>query len=100
MTERLTQMQAMRYGTVPVVTAVGGLVDTVPDADDHADGVGFVAVEPRSEHLLAAMFRAARRVSKKRQRTSLQKRMMAVDWSWERPAQRYAALYDELAPDA
>ncbi len=39
----LTQMQAMRYGAIPVVTGVGGLVDTVPDADRQRDGVGFVA---------------------------------------------------------
>jgi starch synthase len=94
----LTQMQAMRYGTVPVVTAVGGLVDTVPDADMHVDGLGFVAAEPRPEHLLAAMFRATLRIGKKRQRTSLQKRMMAVDWSWKQPAKRYVAIYEELAP--
>jgi len=92
----LTQMQAMRYGTFPVVTAVGGLVDTVPDADERADGLGFVAEQPAPEHLLAAMFRAARRVGKKRQRVSLQKRMMAVDWSWEKPARQYAELYAEL----
>ena len=92
----LTQMQAMRYGTFPVVTAVGGLVDTVPDADDCREGLGFVAQQPTPEHLLAAMFRAARRVAKKRQRVSLQKRMMAVDWSWQKPAERYAELYAEL----
>ena len=96
----LTQMQAMRYGTIPVVTAVGGLVDTVPDADEHRDGLGFVAREPRPEHILAAMFRAVRRVAGKRRRTALQKRMMAVDWSWQRPARRYADLYRELAPEA
>ena len=60
----LTQMQAMRYGAVPIVTAVGGLVDTVPDADLHAKrGVGFVAQRVESTDLLAAMFRAARRLS-------------------------------------
>ena len=41
----LTQMQAMRYGTIPVVTDVGGLHDTVADADDEPDGTGFVAPE-------------------------------------------------------
>jgi len=92
----LTQMQAMRYGTVPVVTAVGGLVDTVPDADEHPDGLGFVATEPTSVDLLAAMFRAARKVSKKRERIAIQKRMMKVDWSWTEPAKRYRKLYREL----
>ena len=60
----LTQMQAMRYGTVPIVTGVGGLVDTVPDADaDRRDGRGFVAARPASTDLLAAMFRAGRRIT-------------------------------------
>ena len=56
----LTQMQAMRYGAIPVVTGVGGLVDTVPDADRATrDGVGFVADRAEPADLLAAMFRAA-----------------------------------------
>ena len=92
----LTQMQAMRYGAAPVVTAVGGLVDTVPDADLDPKGLGFVADEVTSEHLLAAMFRAARAMSKKRTSAALRKRMMAVDWSWTGPAQRYAKMYAEL----
>ena len=92
----LTQMQAMRYGAAPVVTAVGGLVDTVPDADSNPKGLGFVADAVSTEHLLAAMFRAARTMSKKRDSAALRKRMMAVDWSWTKPAQRYADLYAEL----
>jgi starch synthase len=92
----LTQMQAMRYGTVPVVTAVGGLVDTVPDVDQRADGLGFVAAAPTSVDLLAALFRAARTIAKKAPRAALQKRMMKIDWSWVGPAQHYADLYREL----
>ena len=94
----LTQMQAMRYGAVPIVTAVGGLVDTVPDADlDTQRGVGFVAPRVESTDLLAAMFRAARRIKDKRRHAALQKRMMAIDWSWAGPAQTYVELYRELA---
>ena len=92
----LTQMQAMRYGTPPLVTAVGGLVDTVPDVDRHRSGLGFVAEEVCSEHLLAAMFRAARRTRTVRERTALRKRIMSIDWSWTEPATHYAQLYREL----
>jgi starch synthase len=92
----LTQMQAMRYGAVPVVTAVGGLVDTVTDADLHRNGTGFVAGRAASEDLLAALFRAERRVHDRRRRTAIQKRIMGIDWSWRGPALQYVALYDEL----
>jgi starch synthase len=93
----LTQMQAMRYGTIPIVTGVGGLVDTVPDADaNHRDGRGFVAARPASPDLLAAMFRAGRRITDRRRRVVLQSRAMAVDWSWRRPAAQYVELYDRL----
>ena len=93
----LTQMQAMRYGAIPVVTATGGLVDTVVDADLDARGTGFVAGRTTPEDLLAAMFRAARRVRDRRRREALQKRVMAIDWSWAGPAREYLALYRELA---
>ncbi len=80
----LTQMQAMRYGAIPVVTSVGGLVDTVTDADLHRSGTGFVAGRTASEDLLAALFRAERRLRNRRRRTAMQKRIMAIDWSWRR----------------
>lgn len=93
----LTQMQAMRYGAVPVVTAVGGLVDTVPDADrDTRRGLGFVAAHATSADVLAAVFRAARATANTRRRTALQRRGMAVDWSWRGPAGEYRALYDRV----
>ena len=92
----LTQMQAMRYGAIPVVTAVGGLVDTVTDADLDRSGTGFVAARAASEDLLAALFRAERRIRDRRRRSSIQKRMMAIDWSWSEPAREYRALYGEL----
>ncbi len=93
----LTQMQAMRYGAIPVVTAVGGLVDTVTDADLHRNGTGFVAGRVASEDLLAALFRAERRVRDRRRRTAMQRRIMAIDWSWDEPAREYERLYGELA---
>ena len=90
----LTQMQAMRYGAIPVVTGVGGLIDTVPDADRRPrDGLGFVADRAEPADLLAAMFRAARRVRDRRRRVTLQKRMMSVEWSWAAPAAEYHAMY-------
>jgi starch synthase len=90
-------MQAMRYGTIPIVTGVGGLVDTVPDADhDRAHGRGFVAAKPSPPDLLAAMFRAARRIGDRRRRATLQRRGMAVDWSWRAPAAEYRRLYERL----
>jgi starch synthase len=93
----LTQMQAMRYGAIPIVTAVGGLVDTVVDADLDRRGTGFVAGRVAPEDLLAAMFRAARRIRDRRRHRTLQRRIMGVDWSWRLPAAEYLALYAELS---
>jgi starch synthase len=93
----LTQMQAMRYGAVPVVTATGGLVDTVLDADRHPTGTGFVADRVASEDLLAALFRAARRVRDRRRFGAMQRRIMSIDWSWRLPAGEYRRIYEDLA---
>jgi starch synthase len=96
----LAQMQAMRYGALPVVTDVGGLHDTVVDADAHRGGTGFVAPQPTSAALTAALFRAVRRLGNRRQRDTLAGRVMRIDWSWTGPAQRYVALYERLTAGA
>jgi starch synthase len=97
----LTQMQAMRFGAIPVVTAVGGLGETVIDADRHPDrGNGFVASSADALHLLDAMHRSVRAISDKRRRRAIQQRGMRADWSWGPQAQRYAAMYNDVVAEA
>jgi len=93
----LAQMQAMRYGSIPVVTPVGGLVDTVRDADASRRGNGFVAHSVDVAGLVDALHRAVRAYRNSRRRSAIQKRGMEHDWSWEGPARRHVELYEELA---
>lgn len=92
----LAQMQAMRYGAIPVVTDVGGLHDTVTDADDDRHGTGFVAYEASPLAFTSALFRTARRLGNGRARHSLMSRVMKLDWSWRAPARQYIDLYTRL----
>lgn len=94
----LTQMHAMAYGTIPVVTPVGGLLDTVFDADRTPEGNGFVATAVGSKSFLAAIKRAVQGWRDPVRRWTLQERGMRRDWSWRIPADRYAALYAQLVP--
>lgn len=93
----LTQMQAMTCGTIPVVTNVGGLRDTVLDSDQNRRaGTGFVASRPDELSLLDTLHRAVRGWSNPRRRQAIQRRGMRADWSWALPARRYIETYDEL----
>ncbi len=90
----LTQMQAMTCGTIPVVTDVGGLRDTVTDTDRHPrTGTGYVATAPTSMSLLDAVHRATRGWQNGRKRASIQRRGMTADWSWAAPSSAYLGLY-------
>jgi starch synthase len=93
----LTQMYAMRYGTLPIVTDVGGLHDTVDPLDSGSDrGVGFVAptadVGALRDATLAAceLHRHPERVARARTRA------MTKDFSWDGPASAYEALYRDV----
>ena len=98
----LTQLCAMRYGTLPVVAHVGGLCDTVIDANEMAlaagIGTGFHFSPVTSEMLAAAILRALSVWRQPDVWRRLQRNAMQIDVSWHRPAARYAALYRELAP--
>ena len=90
-------MQAMAYGTIPIVTAVGGLVDTVIDADGSAEGNGIVATTNDESGLVDALHRGLRAVRHTGRKRALQRRGMGTDWSWTEPAQKYIEVYRELA---
>ena len=75
---------------------MGGLHDTVPDADEHADGRGFVAEAPDSVAIVSALLRAVRCLADRRRRTGLVRRIMELDWSWHDPAAEYISLYERL----
>ena len=93
----LTQMQAMTCGTIPVVTDVGGLRDTVLDTDaNRRAGTGYVARDANSMSLLDAVHRAARGWTNPRRRAAIQRRGMTADWSWAKPARQYMDLYEEV----
>ncbi|MGH8874790.1 MAG: glycogen synthase [Acidimicrobiia bacterium] len=93
----LAQMQAMAYGALPVVTDVGGLRDTVLDADrEPVRGTGFVAPEVTAAAVVDALHRAARAWRATKRRRMIQERGMAADWSWAVPAEEYQDLYREL----
>jgi starch synthase len=95
----LAQMQAMRYGAIPVVTPVGGLVDTVTDVDAVADGRGLVADAVDGVGVVSALFRGARLLADRRRRVPLGRRIMALDWSWHDPAAQYIDEYRTISAD-
>ena len=94
----LSQMNAMRYGTVPVVHATGGLKDTVPPCDENGrGGLGFTFQSYNGDDFLAAVKRAVHLYRDNRESfRALQKKDMEQDFSWEKPAQRYQALFRQM----
>ena len=97
----LTQLAALRYGAIPVVARVGGLADTVADADPEARGAAMGTGIQFQPTTLPALESAIRRVSSLYSQPAswrqLQANGMATDVSWRPSARRYAALYRELA---
>jgi len=97
----LTQLCALRYGAVPLVARVGGLADTVTDANDatlaahSATGVQFAPVT--SEALADALRRTHVLFHHEPVWRQLQETGMSVDVSWRTPARQYADLYREVA---
>ncbi len=91
----LNQMYSMRYGTVPVVRATGGLDDTVTDYNDAVGtGTGFKFEPYTAVALLAAMERARTVFANPRNWKTLQVAGMGQDFSWDRSAREYVKLYE------
>ena len=92
----LSQMIAMRYGTVPVVREVGGLKDTVTDADSPGGGDGFTFLTCDTPGMLWALRRAIARRRDAGGWGEVVARAMARDFTWDRSAELYKGLYQEI----
>jgi starch synthase len=90
----LNQMYSLRYGTVPVVRATGGLDDTVEAYDQGSDrGNGFKFAPYDTDALLATLQQALRLYHERSTWDRLVRRGMQADFSWMKSAQAYAGLY-------
>jgi starch synthase len=95
----ISQMIAMRYGTVPIVRKTGGLKDTVIDVIENPEGgTGFTFEEYKPKELFHAMLKAAvfyemERCNGSKRWSELIKRCMSVDFSWEKSAKQYEGIY-------
>ena len=93
----LNQMYSMRYGTVPVVRAVGGLVDTVKPYDPrNGRGTGFLFAPYEPGPMMSALGSALVAFRNKKMWTRLQKNGMRADFSWDRSAAEYVTVYKRV----
>lgn len=93
----LTQMYALKYGTVPLVRATGGLHDTVVPFDSKAKkGNGFKFGPYKAEALMGAVKEAGRVYKDSTTWQVLMRNGMGEDFSWDRSAQRYFDLYQSI----
>jgi starch synthase len=100
----LTQLYALRYGTVPMVRRVGGLADTVVNATaisaaglTQEAATGFVFYEATASALQAEVARALGYFEQPALWATLMQQGMAQDFSWKRPARDYMSLYSSIA---
>lgn len=93
----LTQMYSLRYGTIPVVRATGGLDDTIREFDpEDLTGNGFKFQEYSAAALVKALLRAVTVYRSREKWQLLIKNAMACDFSWEKSAGEYLSLYQKI----
>lgn len=93
----LNQMYSLKYGTVPIVRAVGGLVDSVDDFNESdLSGTGFVFRQYSAKAMITAVDRALGIYQKRRMWTRLMKSGMQKDFSWDAAAEKYEQLFFNL----
>ncbi len=91
----LTQMFSLKYGTIPVVRATGGLEDTVTDPNEgDTPGTGFKFEAFKAEALLKALARAVETFRNRKAWQAIMLEGMAKNFSWERSAKEYLAVFE------
>jgi starch synthase len=94
----LNQIYSLKYGTAPIVRATGGLDDTIEEWNPElGTGTGFKFTGYSAHALMAAIDRALAAFQDKEGWTKLMRNGMERDYSWERPAREYTAVYEEAA---
>jgi|WetSurMetagenome_2_1015567.scaffolds.fasta_scaffold84148_2 starch synthase len=91
----LNQLFSMRYGTIPIVRATGGLADTVAD-DSSGEGTGFSFTNYSAAEMMTAIERALEAYADTARWQQLMIRAMKQDWSWDRSAHKYLELYRDI----
>jgi starch synthase len=91
----LNQLYSLRYGTIPIVRATGGLADTVVDYDA-GSGTGFCFSGYTAKEMMAAIRKALAVYSDPGKWQELCIRAMSQDWSWDRSAEEYVQLYESI----
>jgi starch synthase len=95
----LNQIYSLRYGTVPLVRATGGLDDTISDFDQSSEPTGFKFSDTTPAELLHTVRRAIAVYSTPERWTHLMKNGMSKDYSWKQSARKYVELYQSLVLD-
>jgi starch synthase len=94
----LNQIYSLRFGTIPVVRSVGGLDDTIRDeSEDHGNATGFKFVDYTTDAMIGALQRAVALYRNGEAWTSMMRRCMMQDFSWDKSAKEYAVLYEKAA---
>jgi starch synthase len=94
----LNQLYSLKYGTIPIVRATGGLKDSVEEFDPSTgEGNGFRFDQYDGAALLAAVDRALAVFRDEQQWLTLMRAAMMADYSWDRSAGEYSNLYVNLA---
>ena len=99
----LTQLYALRYGSLPLVRRVGGLVDTVVDAApanlSGGTATGFTFDDESPQGLMSAVGRAVALFRERESWRRMMRRAMTRDFSWGTAARQYIAIYRALRPE-
>ncbi len=91
----LNQFYALRYGTVPIVRTVGGLLDSITDINDK-NGNGIRFIQMSADDLLYSFWRAEQLYHDKNRFKKLREFVMHQDFSWEKSAKDYVKLYKSV----
>ena len=91
----LNQLYSLRYGTIPIVRSTGGLKDTVIDFNAD-EGYGICFEELNAEIVVESIKRAVDLFKNSSQVHLLRKRMMSLDFSWEKSSEQYISLYNSI----